>query len=204
MSQGNNQNRKLYVGMHDGVCVVTSSDGGRTWEQGKVTPLAHAASRLTVSPTEPQRAYLAAYETGVYRTDDGGHTWQVLSAYPSDYAHGVLVHPEDSQMVYVGVSLRQYFAPAMEEGPGMSVLAFRRCRSQTSGSSTPRAVTPCSRPPHSSPRPPLPICGHRGRGCGKLSRWWRKLATVAWYQYRRPPRQPQQCSTAKGLRGNRR
>ncbi len=48
--------RKLYVGMHDGVCVVTSSDAGRTWKQGQVTPLAHAAARLTASPNNPQRA----------------------------------------------------------------------------------------------------------------------------------------------------
>ena len=102
MQKGDNQHRRLYVGMHDGVCALTSSDGGRTWEQGKVTPLAHAASRLTVSPTEPQHAYLAAYESGVYRTDDGGDTWRHLSSYPSDYAHGVLVHPQDARMVYVG------------------------------------------------------------------------------------------------------
>ena len=102
MQKGDNQHRKLYVGMHDGVCVVTSSDGGRTWEQGKATPLAHAAARLTVSPTEPQRAYLAAYESGLHRTDDGGHTWRHLSSYPTDYAHSALVHPKDPQTVYVG------------------------------------------------------------------------------------------------------
>ena len=94
--------RKLYVGMHDGVCVVTSSDAGRTWKQGQVTPLAHAAARLTVSGTNSQRAYLAAYEAGVYRTDDGGSTWQPLASYPSDYAHSVAVHPGDPQSVFVG------------------------------------------------------------------------------------------------------
>jgi photosystem II stability/assembly factor-like uncharacterized protein len=102
MQKDNDQHRKLYVGMHDGVCVVTTSDGGRTWEQGKVTPIAHAAARLSVSPAEPRRAYLAAYESGVYRTDDGGHTWQHLSSYPSDYAHSVLACPESEGAVYVG------------------------------------------------------------------------------------------------------
>ena len=102
MRQFNNQHHKLYVGSHDGVCALTSLDGGRTWEQGKVTPLAHAAARLTASPTSPKRAYLAAYESGVYRTDDGGLTWQHLSSYPSAYAHSVLVHPDDDQRVYVG------------------------------------------------------------------------------------------------------
>ncbi len=102
MAQENIRQRRLYIGMHDGVCALTSSDGGRIWEQGNVTPIDHAAARLTVSATSPQRAYLAAYESGVYRTDDGGATWQHLSSYPSDYAHSVLVHPQDPQFLYVG------------------------------------------------------------------------------------------------------
>lgn len=93
---------KIYVGMHDGVCTVSSSDGGQTWKQGPVTPLKHAAARLAVSPTQPQHAYLAAYEAGLYRSDDGGQTWQHLSSYPSPYAHSVLVHPETSNTIYVG------------------------------------------------------------------------------------------------------
>ena len=102
MQKTNGQHRKLYVGTHDGVCTVTSADVGLTWEKGKVTPLAHAAARLTASATEPNRAYLAAYESGVYRTDDGGHDWRHLSSYPSDYAHSVLVHPSEPQTVYAG------------------------------------------------------------------------------------------------------
>ena len=102
MQKTNGKARKLYVGTHDGVCTLTSADGGLTWEQGKVTPLAHAAARLTASATEPNRAYLAAYESGVYRTDDGGHNWRHLSSYPSDYAHSVLVHPSEPQTVYAG------------------------------------------------------------------------------------------------------
>ena len=96
------QDTKIYVGMHDGVCVVFSGDGGKTWKQGPVTPLAHAAARLTSSPADPQRAYLAAYEAGVYRTDDGGLTWSHLGSYPTDYAHSVLSHPAEADTVYVG------------------------------------------------------------------------------------------------------
>ena len=60
MSHPDYTHRTLYVGMHDGVCVLTSADAGQTWRQGAITPLAHAAARLTMSPTVPQRAYLAA------------------------------------------------------------------------------------------------------------------------------------------------
>ncbi len=94
--------QRVYVGMHDGVCAVFSKDDGQTWQQGPVTPLPHAAARLTASPVDPKRAFLAAYEAGVYRTDDSGLTWQHLGSYPTPYAHSVLAHPSDAATVYVG------------------------------------------------------------------------------------------------------
>jgi photosystem II stability/assembly factor-like uncharacterized protein len=38
----------------------------------------------------------------VYRTDDGGMTWEHLGSYPTEYAHSVLAHPDDADTVYVG------------------------------------------------------------------------------------------------------
>ena len=96
------KNKTLYIGMHDGVCAVSSDDGGKTWRRGPITGLAHAAARLAASPLDPNRAYLAAYEAGVYRTDDGGATWRHLDSYPSPYAHSVLAHVEHPDTVYVG------------------------------------------------------------------------------------------------------
>ena len=58
MADVDSRNRKLLVGMHDGVCAIRSSDGGKTWNQGSVTPLAHAAARLTVSAAAPQWVHL--------------------------------------------------------------------------------------------------------------------------------------------------
>ena len=40
MQSTHNDQRKLYVGMHDGVCALSSTDAGKTWQQGQVTPLA--------------------------------------------------------------------------------------------------------------------------------------------------------------------
>ena len=94
MSNNNDSNRRIYVGTHDGVCALNTDDGGLTWKQGKITPLANAAARLSVSPLQPDRAYLAAYEAGVFKTDDGGNTWNKLPAYPTGYAHSVLAHPK--------------------------------------------------------------------------------------------------------------
>ena len=94
--------RTLYAGMRDGVCALTSIDGGDTWHKGPVTLLAHAASRLAVCAGDSRRAYLASYESGVYRTDDGGQSWRKLSSYPCDYAHSVAVFPENHDRILVG------------------------------------------------------------------------------------------------------
>ena len=96
------ERRIIYVGMHDGVCAVSSDDGGKTWRQGPVTALPHAAARVAASPVNGQRAWLAAYEAGVYRTDDGGNTWTHVESYPSDYAHSVLADPSAPDGVVVG------------------------------------------------------------------------------------------------------
>ncbi|MCH7713147.1 MAG: hypothetical protein IIC99_05945 [Chloroflexi bacterium] len=102
MTQGNDLHRRIYVGTHDGVCALNTSDGGITWKRGKMTPLANAAARLSVSPVEPSHAYLAAYEAGVFKTVDGGDTWRHLTSYPTGYAHSVLAHPKDPGTVFVG------------------------------------------------------------------------------------------------------
>lgn len=96
------ERRLIYVGMHDGVCSLSSDDGGKTWQQGPITHLPHAAARVSVSPVDSRRAWLAAYEAGVYRTDDGGATWSHVASYPSDYAHSVLADPESADAVLVG------------------------------------------------------------------------------------------------------
>lgn len=102
MPDDNDVNRRIYVGTHDGVCALNTFDGGKSWEQGHMTPLANAAARLSVSPANPNRAYLAAYEAGVFRTDDGGGAWSQLSSYPTGYAHSVLAHPDEPEVLFVG------------------------------------------------------------------------------------------------------
>ncbi len=102
MSTSQSSARKLYAGMHDGVCALLESGGKDCWSQGPVTPLQHAASRFSWSNANPQRAYLAAYESGVYRTDDGGQTWRNLPSYPTSYAHSVLADSLDADTLYVG------------------------------------------------------------------------------------------------------
>lgn len=80
---------------------------------------------MTTSSAKPQRAYLAAYEAGVYRTDDGGNTWQHLESYPTDYAHSVLAHPEAADTVYVGSEPAAIYQSSDGGGKWQELDAFR-------------------------------------------------------------------------------
>lgn len=93
---------QLYVGTHDGVLALTSLDDGTTWSQGPITTLDHAAAKIAVASSQPNRAYLAAYESGVYRTDDCGQTWQSVGAYPVDHAHSIVADPSNADIAYAG------------------------------------------------------------------------------------------------------
>ncbi len=92
----------LMVGTASGVCQVSSTADGKAEVIGQITPLPHAVARLAVCKTQPQVVYLAAYEGGMWRSDDSGQTWRQLHAYPVAHAHSVVVDPRDPAVVYMG------------------------------------------------------------------------------------------------------
>jgi photosystem II stability/assembly factor-like uncharacterized protein len=92
----------LIVGTASGVGQVASTADGKAKIIGQVTPLPHAVARLAVCQAQPQVVYLAAYEGGMWRSDDGGERWRQLHAYPVAHAHSVVVDPHDPAVVYVG------------------------------------------------------------------------------------------------------
>ncbi len=82
----------LYVGMGENVVVqfhsggdgvYRSGDSGKTWQHIGLAET-HTIGRIRVHPTDPNRVYVAALgrrfgtnpERGVYRTTDGGQTWE--------------------------------------------------------------------------------------------------------------------------------
>jgi photosystem II stability/assembly factor-like uncharacterized protein len=93
---------RLIVGTATGVCQVMSTADGQAEIIGRMTSLPHAVARLAVCQTQPHIVYLAAYEGGMWRSDDGGGTWRQLPAYPVAHAHSVVVDPHDPSLVYVG------------------------------------------------------------------------------------------------------
>ena len=71
---------------HEGEEIFRSTDSGVTWSETDVrsdTPGRAIGSVLAVDPWHPEAAYLAGYRNGgLYRTGDGGLSWQQVLPYP--------------------------------------------------------------------------------------------------------------------------
>ncbi len=75
----NNSSRSSYAGTG----IYRSADGGKTWEWHGL-PESHHIGRIVLHPTDPQVIWVAVLghlyssnpERGVYRSTDGGRTWQ--------------------------------------------------------------------------------------------------------------------------------
>ncbi len=90
--------------------VWKSTDGGATWTFAGLRE-SGAIGELVVHPTDPNTVWVAAVghpfgrnrERGVFRTRDGGATWQhVLALDDSTGAVAVALHPTDPSIVYAG------------------------------------------------------------------------------------------------------
>ena len=74
----------IYVGTwgitayaYEGLAVLRTLDGGVTWEV--VLELEHAALALAIDPTRPNCVYVGTHGTGVFKSLDGGETWQQIN-----------------------------------------------------------------------------------------------------------------------------
>ena len=107
----------VYIGMGEvqlrsnvlqGDGVYRSSDGGRRWNHLGLAET-HAIARIRVHPTDPDRVYVAALghpfgpnpERGVFRTTDGGETWEkVLFRNDRTGAVDLVMDPNDPDVLY--------------------------------------------------------------------------------------------------------
>jgi photosystem II stability/assembly factor-like uncharacterized protein len=68
-------------GAHEDVGLVHSRDGGTTWTYGGFrVGGGDAVGHVVADPRRPDRLYVGTFGMGVYRSDDGGATWQTLAA----------------------------------------------------------------------------------------------------------------------------
>ncbi len=115
---------------YGGVGVLRSLDGGDSWQ-----PLglenAGSIGRLVVDPTDSQRIFAAVMghlwlpgpDRGVYRTTDGGSTWQqVLYVDDTTGAVDIIVRPDDPQVILAAMWQR-IRTPELYDygGPGCAV-----------------------------------------------------------------------------------
>lgn len=95
--------------------VYLSADGGATWRHVGLTDSRHIA-RIVVDPADPAAAWVAALgslwgpggERGVYRTRDGGTSWdRVLYVNDDTGAIDLLMHPSDPRVLYAATYQRR-------------------------------------------------------------------------------------------------
>lgn len=101
--------------MGDGI--YKSTDAGATWER-KGLEKTGRIGRVVVHPTDPNIVYAAALghtygqqqDRGVYRTKDGGDTWErVLFTDEGTGAADIAIDPKDSNILYAAMwSIYQY------------------------------------------------------------------------------------------------
>ena len=96
---------------YDGVGIYKSSDGGDTWDYLGLEE-SRNIGRMVVHPDNPDVLYVAAMgnlfadtpERGIYKTTDGGQTWQNI-LFVSDSTGGIdiVINPENPDTLYAAM-----------------------------------------------------------------------------------------------------
>ncbi|MGC8487092.1 MAG: WD40/YVTN/BNR-like repeat-containing protein [Clostridia bacterium] len=104
---------RLYVACSTGGCYRTD-DGGATWrpanrgvradfmpEDQRYPESGQCVHRIAVTPARKDRMWLQNHG-GVYRSDDGGESWDsVGETLPDDFGFGIVAHRQDADRAYV-------------------------------------------------------------------------------------------------------
>lgn len=101
--------------------VYKTTDGGQTWKQTLYIDDNTGVVDLDINPTNPNEVYAAAWyrtrrawnfeeagkSSGIYKSSDGGNTWQLITKPGSGFATGdglgrigIAVYPKNPQIVY--------------------------------------------------------------------------------------------------------
>jgi photosystem II stability/assembly factor-like uncharacterized protein len=124
VGSGENNNQRS-VAYGDGV--YKSEDGGATWKNTGLKTSEHIG-RIVIDPTDPSTVYVAAIgplwseggERGVYKTTDGGKTWnQVLKIDEHTGVNDLVMDPRNPKVLYAAAFQRRRHDYAyISGGPG--------------------------------------------------------------------------------------
>jgi photosystem II stability/assembly factor-like uncharacterized protein len=118
----------VYVGTASGG-IFKTTNGGTTWtpifeRQGTIS-----IGDLAVDPNNPDVIWAGTGESntrnsvsfgdGIYKSNDGGKTWQHLGLRNSDRISRIIINPHDTDTAYVG-ALGRIFGPGDERGVYMT------------------------------------------------------------------------------------
>ena len=125
--------------------VYKSTDAGATWKRVGLADT-HHIGRIVVHPSNPDIAFVAAAghlwgpntERGVFKTTDGGQTWQkALFLDENTGATDLVIDPRNPEILYAAMYQRQRKAWGFNGGgPGSAIF-----RSRDGGASWTRLVT---------------------------------------------------------------
>jgi len=123
-------NRPLiyYVGAASGG-VWKTEDGGLNWNPIFDDHEVHSIGAIAVAPSDPMIIYVGTGESsirsnvsignGVYKSEDGGDTWEHMGLKNSGRISRIVIHPNNPDLVYVG-ALGHAYSPQKERGVFMS------------------------------------------------------------------------------------
>lgn len=100
----------IYIGTASGGLWKTTS-GGATWQPVMDREASYSIGWVTLDPRNPNVVWVGtgerngqrsvAYGDGVYKSDDGGHSWKNVGLKSSEHIGRIVVDPENSDVVYV-------------------------------------------------------------------------------------------------------
>lgn len=115
---------------YSGTGVYKSTDAGRTWTFAGL-PDSHHIARIVVHPANPDVVYVAAMghlfsrneERGVFRTRDGGRTWEkVLYVHDGVGAVDLVINRRDPSVLYAAMYEKyRYPWELVESGPASGI-----------------------------------------------------------------------------------